>query len=390
MANDCLSLSGETAWRLLPIAEEYKLKSIKKKCGDALLKSLQSMREEKEIGNISVRDVFKHLVYAEKYGFTKIQSFCIDECAANFHMKRRKEVIDDKHIQDLTKIKILDKMCENMTWDYENRLQGLKTENDRRYTEIDKKLKQEKEVTDNWKEDMQQEVDAILTEAKKAHKQLVEGLERKRVISAVEEQLKQLTEDLTYEVGQMKDQIQLLIESVTDAKKNDQLFVDNTTDAMNVNQVLDESVTDAKTKDEQSQRALDPVVASLIQTFEETLETSALHIEGVGDRFERYITARLQRCPLEQIETGLGNNFQLQDNFDRLIAENAVKEQSVSDANYMVEKIRLDHEKTKAELRKYTKKFSRVNTWIKWATPVEEDEDKCLCYRHVTFRSPNN
>ena len=386
MLSLCSSNSGDTAWKLLPIAEEYQLKSIKKKCSDALMKTLKLMRAENEIGIISTKEILKYLACSEKHGFKKLKAHCIEECAANFNLSRRKEVINDKHITEATKLKILDKMSDNMTLDYENRLQHMHSEYERGYSEVNKKLKHQKEITDNWKEDMKQDVDAILSEATKAHKELVEDVEKKSLISDVEEQLDRLSEAVMHEVEQMKEQLQGFLDNVASRKDDAIRAVERARMSKDQKLILVEDNTDTDEKD-YAPAYLYILLFPLIRTFENQVECRLQIIESNANKFERNITTRLQRCPLEQIETGLSNQFILQDNYDRLIAEINSKEQIVTDANYMVEKARLSHEKTKAELQKYTKKFSRVNTWIRWATPLEEDENKCLCFRHVTSRS---
>lgn len=371
-------MSGETAWRLLPIAEEYKMKSVKTKCGDALLKSLLSMRDENQPGSISTKDALKYLACAEKYGFSKMKTACIDECAANYSVTRRKDVACDKHVQEMTKVKIMEQMCENMSADYETRLEQIKAVNDSRYTEVNRKLQQQKEITDNWKEDLKQEVGAVLGEAQMAHNKLAKKLEKLGTIAAIEEQVSQLSEEVIYEVGQVKDQVQAVVESLAGMKKKDAIVVERIAGTTEKVIVDDTEKVDDHFAEE---------VKSLIQTYKETLETSAEHFDEMAGRFESQIATHLRRCNLDNIETSLGNNFELQDSFDRLTTENIAKQKALSDAELMVEKEQQTHEKTRAELQKYTKKVSKMNTWIKWATPIEEDEDKCLCFRHVSLRS---
>ena len=302
--------------------------------------------------------------------------FCIEECASNFQLTRRRDITEDKHISEQTKVKILDKMCENMTSDYAEKLEQLKSGTDRRFEDINRKMKQHKEVTENWKEDTKQAVDAILSEAKKAHMKLSEELKQKEIIDAVEDRLKQLSSDVLYEEGQINEHLQ----SLEQVKDKLQLAV--------------EKLLAADRTYESPEDQLDAELGKLIktcdtaiQTFGQSLETSGRQIEEAVYGFESHISTRLRRCDLEQIETSLANNFDLQDAYDRLVAENAAKQRELSDMEADFEKLRLDYEKTKAELRKYTKKVSRVNTWIKWARPVEENEDKCLCFRHVSLRS---
>lgn len=369
-------MSDETAWRILPIAVEYKVKVVKEKCSDTLLKSLTSLRESKKPGTIPVKDVLRYLACAEKYNFSKMKMFCIDECATNFQMTQRKEITEDKHVSEPTKVKILDKMCENMTSAYSDKLEQLKSDTDQRFEDISKKMKQHKEVTKNWKEDTKQEVDAILVEAKKAHMKLYEELKRQEIIDLVEERLKQLSYDVRNEEEQIDEQLQ----SLEQIKDQLQVAVDKLTDAGQ------SYVTSEEQLDEGLSRLL-KTCDTAIQTFGRSLESSRMRLEEAVKGFESHITTRLRRCDLEQLETSLASNFDVQDAYDRLVAEHAAKQREMSDKEVDFEKIRIDYEKSKAELRKYTKKISRVNTWIKWARPVEGSEDKCLCFRHVSQRS---
>ena len=360
----------------MPIADEYKVKVVKDKCGDALLKSISSLRDGRKAGTIPVRDVLRYLACAEKYNFSKMKIFCIEECVTNFQTTRRRDITEDKHVSEPTKVKILDKMCENMTLAYSDKLEQLKSDTDRRFEDISKKMKQHKEVTENWKEDTKQEVDAILLEAKKAHMKLYEELERQEIIDIVEERLKQLTSDVRYEEGQIDEQLQ----SLEQIKDQLQVAVDKLTDAGQSYGTFEDPL------DEGLSRLL-KTCDTAIQAFGQSLEASGMRIEEAVNGFESHIATRLRRCDLEQLETSLANNFDVQDAYDRLVAEHAARQREISDKEVDFEKLRIDNEKSKAELRKYTKKVSRVNTWIKWARPVDESEDKCLCFRHVSLRS---
>ena len=360
----------------MPIADEYKVKSVKEKCGDALLKSVSSLCNGQKAGTAPVKDVLRYLACAEKYNFSKMKMFCIEECAANYHTTRRRDIVEDKHVSETTKVRILDKMCENMTQAYSDKLEQLKSDTDRRFEDIDKQMKQQKEVTENWKADTKQEVDAILLEAKKAHMKLNEELERQEIIDAVEERLKQLSGEIMSEEEQINEQLQSL-EQIKDQ--------------------LQEAVEKLQDVGQGFEAHGDPLNAGLrgllktcdtaIQTFGQSLESSGLRLEEAINGFETHITTRLKRCDLEQLETSLANNFDVQDAYDCLVTDHAAKQREISDKEADYEIVLIDYEKAKAELRKYTKKVSRVNTWIKWARPVDESEDKCLCFRHVSLRS---
>lgn len=365
------TMSAETAWKILPISEEYKLKIVKKKCGEELLKSLTSLRQGKQEGTIPLKDVLKYLTCAEKYDFKKMKSFCIDECAANFEVSRRRDVADDKHLSEENKVKILEKMCDRMSLEYENKLEQIKAENDGRFKDVSRKLHQQKDVTENWKENTKQEVDAILKEAKAAHSKLVEDLKQKEIVSAIEEKVLQLSEDVLYEIGQVKE----VLQTVEEAK--DQLLK------------IAENMA-AENENFKEPEDLDLLIRrceKTLKAFRNSLEASGNNLEALANRFESQITTHLRRCNLDQIETSLAKNYDLQEAFDRLIADNTAKQRDLSNAEISFEKVRLDHEKTKDELRIYSIKISRVNTWIKWARPVDENEDKCLCTRHASLRS---
>lgn len=346
-----MSILGDKALRILPLVDHFRISHLRKACGTALQNSFDTMR--KQHGRLQSQDVLKYLSSSDTYRFDKVRTMCIDELVVNANASSRKEIRHDKHISEKTKLKILDKMCDKMDNDYEATLKMLRTDMDMRCREIEKRRDEFLEELETWKNDLRRETENVVkTNGDKAHKRLVDDLHQKKIVDRIDEASKQTKEELLTEMVQLKDQMNIVYKT------------------METNQIID------------NKEAI-----QLKETLEKAQSSNKSNIESITDAFNRKMDKQLRVCSFyNEVEGRFASSYELEQSVCRTIEELEDNVQELTVYRIKFEEEKMAHEKTRSELLKLKVRDHEINTWLKWAKPVGEDEDKCMCYRHSVPR----
>lgn len=324
---------------------------LKKACGKALYDSLLAMQKDLGTGRLPIRDVLQYLAAADLYNFDKVRKLCVTSLAIDVNASNRKQIMNDKHISEKTKLKILDKMCDKMDKNYEENLKQIRFDMDKRCREIEQRRDEFMEQLETWKSELRQEVDDIKKNSKDIHKQLADDLQKKKIIDKIDETMKETTGKLFEEMKLLKDQINFVFET------------------METKEVID-----------------DMEATRLRETLKEAQENNQSNVKSIACKFKERIEENLRVCSAHEITEGFSSGYTLEENVSKTIEELEESIQTMAVDKIMYEEERFAHEKTKAQLMKLKIKEHEINTWIKWAKPAMEDEDKCMCFRHSEAR----
>ncbi|XP_045190306.1 microtubule-associated tumor suppressor 1 homolog [Mercenaria mercenaria] len=363
-------ITGLKALRILPLVEHFHMKRLKKICGNALYDSLVAMRKDNGPGCLSSRDVLNYLAASDLYSFDKLRKLCVDELSVNVTATNRKLVLRDKHISEKTKLKILDKICDNMDKEYEDKLRQVRSDMDERCCFIEQKRDQFMEQLETWKNELRQEVDDMVESSKDAHLQLINRIDEtlKETKESLFSEMKK-KESLYNEMKKLKDVMNSVFQTKETNKTNEIANDKETTD-------LKEILTKAM---EKNQRNIERIADELKAT-----EKTQRNMERIADGFKE---KKLNICSLSAAsvrEFSSANN--LEENVSGNIEELEDKIQTLARNQIKYEEEMIAHEKTKAELLKMQMKDHQLNTWMKWSKPVADDEEKCQCFRHIPAR----
>lgn len=342
---------GVKALRILPLVDQFRISRLKKACGKALYDSLLAMQKDLGTARLPVRDVLQYLAAADLYNFDKVRKLCVTSLAMDVNASNRKQIIIDKHINEKTKLKILDRMCDKMDKDYEEKLKQIRLDMDKRCREIEQKRDEFMEQLETWKTELRQEVDDIGKNSEDFHKQLVDDLQKKKIIDKIDKTMKETTGKLFEEMKLLKDQMNFVFES------------------MEAKEIID-----------------DMEATSLREALEEAQENNQNNVKSIARRFKERIEENLRVCSAHEITQGFSSGYALEENVSKTFEDLEESIQTLAVDKIMYEEERLAHEKTKAQLMKLKMKEHEINTWIKWAKPATEDEDKCMCFRHSEAR----
>lgn len=344
---------GDKALRILPLVDNFRMSHLRKTCGTALQNSIDTMRKQQGSGRLHSRDILSYLSSADTYRFDKVRQICIEQLVINTNASSRKEILHDKHISEKTKLNILDKMCDKMDNDYEVKLKMLRTDMDKRCREIEKRRDEFLEELETWKNDLRQETENVVkTNSDKAHKRLVDDLHQKKFADRIDEASKQTKEELLTEMEQLKDKMNMIYET------------------METNEIID------------NEEAM-----KLKETLEKAQSSNTSNIEGIADAFKRNMDRQLRVCSFyNEVEGGFASSYELEQRVCRTIEELEDNVQDLSVYQTKFEEEKMAHEKTRSELLKLKVRDHEINTWLKWAKPGAEDEEKCMCFRHSVLR----
>lgn len=342
-----ISFSGEEALRVLPLAEHYQIKTLIKICGKSFLSSLAALQKEHDTGNIPVHDVMKYLSAADNHCFDKVRSVCIEELSYKSDPTRRRQIMKEKHVSDKTKLKILEKLCNKIEDDYAANLKQIRHDMDKRCREIEQRRDEFLETLETWKTHLREEVDEIFENTKSMHEKFLDEFHRKHIIEKLEKSLKYSTNEFLTEQGRMNGRIQTLFET------------------METNDVIGELEASKMRED-----------------WDDSQNSIKSNIETIAKQYSSRIDEILTVCSLD-VQVKLASSCSLQESFSKSFTEMEEElEQSKITKIELVEE-RLVHEKTKSALLKMKMKEHEINTWLKWAKPEPNDEEKCLCFRHT-------
>ncbi|KAL4231253.1 hypothetical protein ACF0H5_008834 [Mactra antiquata] len=344
---DAKPITGDTALRILPLAVQYQIKQLIKVSEKSLLFSLKSMQEKHGRGNIDVHDVMKYLSAADTYKLDKLRLECIDELSFNSNSSRRRQIVQENHVTEKTKLKILDKLCTKLEDDHAANLREIRNDMDKRCREIEKRRDEFMDYLETWKSDLRHEIDDVLDNAKRSHEKLTEELHQKNLIANLESQLKQTTDELLIEQQHINDRMQSLIET------------------MKGNEIIG-----------------DTEATKMREDLEEAQGNIVNNIENIATRFRSRVESNLRVCTGDKTKEYFSSSYLLEENVRQSIEEITEKMKQTETTKIALEEEKLAHENTKTILTKLRMKEHEINTWLKWAKPETSDEDKCMCFRH--------
>lgn len=344
-------LTDEKVFHILPLVDHFRISNLRKACKTVLLDSFNKKRKESSPGKLKTREVLKFLGTADTYEFETIRKMCIEELALHTASSDRKEVMYDKHITEKTKLKVMDKLCDGLSQDYENKLTQIRNDMDRRCREIEQRRDEFMEQVETWKNSLKQEVDDTVKESKDAHEELVKKLNLKKITDRLDATLQQTKEELFIEMKQIKDQMNFVFET------------------MEGKEVIAEMEA-----------------ADLRETLEEAIENNTRKIENITEKFKTNLVQGLKTCSLKKAEAGLASSYELEENTSAAFEDLESRIRIKSFCEIKLEEEQLAHDKTKAQLTKMKIKDHEINTWLKWAKPVSENAEKCVCFRHFMER----
>lgn len=348
--NKC-ELTCEKALRILPLVDHFRMPNLKKSCKAVLSDSLAKKQREHGVGKLETKDVLKFLGAADTYNFESIRRKCIEELTHHTEATDRREIMQDKHVTEKTKLKIMDKLCDAMSQDYEHRLKQIRYDMDRRCRQIEQRRDEFMEQLETWKGSLKEEVDKEIKTSETAHKKLVEDLQQKKIVDKIDGNLKQTKEELFNEMKQLKDQLTFVFET------------------MESNEVIG-----------------DMEAQSLRETLEEAIKSNTRNIENITVKFKTKLEESLKICSFDEIESGVASGYELEEKVSRTIEELEANALEMAAHQVKFEEEKLAHERTRSLMMKLKIREHEINTWLKWAKPVSEDEEKCMCFRHSVNR----
>ena len=342
--------TGTKALRILPLVETFRIKRLKKACGKVLYDSIISMKKDLGPGCLSSRDVLQYLAAADEYNFDKLRRECIDELSSNIDAVNRAAIESDRHIKEKTKLKIFGKICENMEAQHEKGLKQVRHDMDGRCRMLEQKRDEFMEQLETWKNDLRLEVDEMIKQNEEAHRQLTKDLRQKQIVDNIDGTLKETKESLFKTMEKLQEDVTYVFQT------------------MEANEIA--------TEDE---------IAGLKEVLQEAIEKNQENISSCTNTFHVNMEKKLNVCSSNGAKEFSSAN-DLEENVSANIEELEDKIQTLTKYQIQYEEEVLAHKKTQAALFKMKKKEHEINTWLKWAKPVTDDEDRCQCYRHTMAR----
>ncbi|XP_045191254.2 uncharacterized protein LOC123548084 [Mercenaria mercenaria] len=341
-------ITGAKALRILPLAEQFRMKRLRNICGNALYDSLATMRRDLGAGCLSCLEVLQYLAAADLYSFDNVRKLCLLELAVHTDAPSRKLILRDKHINEGTKLEIMDKICDNMDKDYDGKLKQIRIDMNQTHSETEQRVDTFIKQLDIWKNDFTQEVNDMVTRKKDVHKQLINEMDLEDIASHMDKALKETKLSLVKEMFVIKKEIQrvyALMETKKTIKK--------------------------------------PEAERLSKTLEEFMSNNTQKIDRIADTIEN----KMSLCYRSKENVQAFNSAKkLEENVCNTFKEWETEMQTLAEDRIKYKEEITCHEKTKAELMKMKMKEHKLNTWLKWATPASEDVRKCHCFRHTVPR----
>ena len=333
--------------QVLPVVKELELNRLKKKCDDVLLASLKAISDNTQ------SDLLEYLGVAERFELGNLRKFCIEESAAKYSVVDRKKVVDERHMKDKTKVKILDKMMDNMSNGYEISLKQIRTDMDKRCREIEKSRDEFMEQNEAWKTEFNETVRKVLEENEQMHNKLLNDTYQKEMFEGLWVTISDFNDDMSAEIKQLRQDINVITDSIRE-------------------------LYDVKDGVQKSS-ALDKTVSSLENMLEKTTDKVVLR----KNRLEQSIATKLNVCHFNpRFGQTLTENVALMDKLEQLTIIGDEKTKMLTELELKIADQGLQHEKMDGELRRFAKKAHDVNTWVKWAKPEIDGSGRCTCFRH--------
>lgn len=338
--------------RILPLVENFRIKRLKKACGKTLYDSIIAMRKDLGTGSLPTRDLLQYLAAADVYNFDKLRRVCIDELARNIDPKDRLAIQSDKHVHEKSKVKIFGEMYDIMDREYESRVRQVRHDMDGRCRLLEQKRDEYMEQLETWKNDLRQDVDDLVKQNEDAHKQFIKDLYQKKIVDQIDGTLNETKEGLFEEMEKLQSEVNYVFQT------------------MEANEQADEEE-----------------ISGLKQYLEKAIEKNQKNIKSITDTFKEKLEQKLCICSLNaaSLKT-FSSSKNLEENVSANIDELENRIESLARFEIQYEEEVIAHKKAQAELLKIKQKEHQMNTWLKWATPAIDDEDKCQCYRHAVAR----
>ncbi|KAL3864426.1 hypothetical protein ACJMK2_006110 [Sinanodonta woodiana] len=316
------NLTGDLAWRLLPLATEYQVSDLKRNCGQTLMRELKSRRKDNVPGTAPIGDSLRYLLAAENNHLDKLKTICIDECSCNDEVTARKEIVQSD-VSDKTKITILDRMCDNMMKDMEKKLKELNDKWKKRYNDIEKKYKEYQNKMTEWQKDNQEK----LSDIEKYVKKELQGIKKN-----IEDKTGTIKEDVMYDFEKAKEDINKTLKSID-------------------------------IQDEKDAKNLRDIGANVTAMLEEGLE-------NFYSLFEKSMAENLViKTDFGTFASKLHENASQKEAYTKLSAEMAKQSLAMSEIEQQKALVELERDKLKLDVFKYRKERKNLNTWLRCGKP---------------------
>ncbi|KAK3590064.1 hypothetical protein CHS0354_041096 [Potamilus streckersoni] len=316
------NLTGDLAWILIPLATEYKVPGLKRKCGQTLMRELQSRRKDNVPGTVPIKDSLRYLLAAETNRLDKLKTLCIDECSCNAEVTARKEIVHSD-VSDKTKVTILDLMCDNMMKDMEKKLKELSDKWKRRSNDIEKKYKEYQNKVTDWHKDNQEK----LSDIQKYVQKELQGIKK-----TLEDKTGTIKEDIMYDFEKAKEDINETLKSIDTQDKRDAINLRDI--GANVTAILEEGLENFYTLFEKSM-AENLVIKTDFGTFATKLHESISQKEA----------------------------------YTKLSAEMAIQSKTISEIEEQKALVEGERDMLKLKVFEYSRERKNLNTWLKWGKP---------------------
>ncbi|XP_045188555.1 protein roadkill-like [Mercenaria mercenaria] len=107
-------ITEQSAIALLPLAEEYEIRSLKELCEQTIIQSFRRMKKGKKPGSIPVDISLEYLHMADKYEFPGLRKLVTDEFVNNEDPNATKSLMESTLISEHMKLTVLDKKVEKV------------------------------------------------------------------------------------------------------------------------------------------------------------------------------------------------------------------------------------------------------------------------------------
>lgn len=355
----------------MPAVQELGLNRLKKTCDNVILSFLQARKEA------SLSETLEFLVLAEKYSLKSVRQYCIDECSAHFSGAKRKQLIDDRHVQEKTKIEILDKMLDNMSNEYETNLKQIRHDMDRRCRAIEKRRDEFMEQTETWKTELDGKVASVTQSIHEDHKQLQVDAYQQEIFKDLNDSMTQFNVEIGMELEALKQELNIITDSIRDILNNKETEKAEKSEKAEKTEKVEET---EETKEDDELNKANKILDSLEQLLEKTADNASFHQSCLEASFR----VRLSTCGFPmRFQTILKENVETFEKIEQLTLQLDEKTKKLTELEVKNAEQIVRQEKTECELRKFAKQCHDINTWLKWAKPDSDSFGRCTCFRHA-------
>lgn len=107
-------LKDSDAFQLLPLAEEFDIKQLKKSCEWTVTESFFRMKKGRRVGCVPTDITIKYLIVADKHDFKDLKEMCMEELVANDNPFSCKVISDSDELSEHVKRQVLEKKLDKV------------------------------------------------------------------------------------------------------------------------------------------------------------------------------------------------------------------------------------------------------------------------------------